>query len=193
MLLLQPCLLFSAFQALTQYSHFCWNNTNILCEVPSTSPQLDVTLLSSLLLKTVVQATVSIHNHLIQSFSVDFLDLLSHDKFLEGRITIFLIALSSIFKNEKLWTSVQPLPLSHAGSWHPALGYFLAPSSGSGRRSALLLEAPAYLKCSTRLLPPSSFPAPAQPFSRVLSTSSLRSPCIEAFFLLFLILSASFS
>ena len=46
---------------------------------------------------------------------------------------------------------------------------------------------------STFLLPPSSFPAPAQPFSWVLSTSSSRSPCIEAFFLLFLILSASLS
>ena len=101
-LFLQPRLLFSAFQTVTQYSHFCWNNTNILCEVPSTSPQLDMTLLSSLLLKTVVQATVSIHNHLTQSFSVDFLDLLSHYKFLEGRITIFLIALSSILKNKKL-------------------------------------------------------------------------------------------
>ena len=44
-----------------------------------------------------------------------------------------------------------------------------------------------------RLLPPSSFPAPAQPFSWVLSTSSSRSPCIGAFFLLFLILSASLS
>ena len=90
-------------------------------------------------------------------------------------------------------TSVQPLPLSRAGSWHPALGYLLAPSSGSGCRSALLLESPAYLKCSTWLLPPSSFPAPAQPFSWVLSTSSSRSPCVEAFFLLFLILSASLS
>ena len=50
-----------------------------------------------------------------------------------------------------------PLPLSRAGSWHPALGYLLAPSSGSGCRSALLLEAPAYLKCSTGSfhLPPS--------------------------------------
>ena len=88
-------------------------------------------------------------------------------------------------------TCVQPLPLRQVGSWHPAVGYFLAPSLGSGCRSVLLLEAPAYLRCSTRLLPHSSFPAPAQPFSRALSTPSSRSPCTEAFFFLFLILSAS--